>query len=106
MKNYKIKVKDAHPGMPFYHKENSGAYMSYDTYITNIIPTENFNELDDFAPPAGPITICTLDRHYNPGFHYVHEDDYFYPVGEWESVTIFDRMWWRIRQLIIYLGFN
>ena len=105
MKNYRVKVKDAHPGMPFYHVDNSGAYMGGGTYITNIIPTENL-PLDTDGPKAGPITICTLDRDVNPGFHYVNEDEYFYPLGEWDNVTIFHRIWWRIRQVIIYFGLN
>ena len=106
MKNYKVKVKDAYPGMPFYHSENSGAYMGGGTYIIDIVPTESLSNFGEGGFKAGPIAICTLDSNDNPGFHYVKEDDYFYPLGEWENVTIFHRMWWRIRQMIILLGLN
>ena len=40
MKNYKVKVKDAFPGMPLYHLENSGEYMGGGTYITYITKSQ------------------------------------------------------------------
>ena len=103
MKNYKIKVKDAFPGMPFYHLENSGAYMVDGTYITYITKNEHYDPQN--ATTAGPIEIHTLDNN-GEGVHYANEDDYLYPLGEWENVTILKRLWWRICNLFLKFSNN
>lgn len=103
MKNYKIKVKDLFPGTAFYHKENSGAYMGKGTYIINIAKDEHYNPKN--STKAGPIRISLLDDKGNLGMCYADENDYVYPLGEWENVTILNRLWWRLRQLMICLKF-
>ena len=106
MKNYKVKVKDAFPGMPFYHLENSGVYMGGGTYITEIKFKKYYNPQNPTT--SGPIEIHLLDKKQSDfkGVHYANEDDYFYPLGEWENVTILKRLWWRIRNLFLKLSNN
>lgn len=103
MKNYKIRIKDAYPGMSFYHIEGTGAYMGKGTYITSIGLPKYYNPQN---PATDPIEICILDSKGIRGKHFANEDDYMYPLGEWENVTLLNKIWWRIQQLIIHLKFN
>ena len=80
MKNYKVRVKDLYPGIAFYHKENSGAYMGKGTYVINITPDEHYNPKDPTT--AGPIKISLLDSKGDPGICYANENDLVYPLGE------------------------
>jgi hypothetical protein len=75
--------------------------MGRGTYVINIAPDEHYNSKDPTT--AGLIKISLLDSKGDIGICYANENDFVYPLGEWKNVTIFNIIWWRLRQLVICL---
>ena len=89
MKNYKIKTSDVFIAMPFYHVEGGGSYMGKNTIIDKIVKLKD--------------SEIKFMFYKEDGFIIVKSDAYVYPVGEWEDVTLFDRLLWKLRNYYFLL---